>query len=78
MWARIDRTRCQGHARCAAVGRDFYKVDANGFVANEDSPIPPNWKRRPSAARAPAPSGLSPWSSGVRLLRASRDKFSLA
>jgi len=41
MWARIDRTRCQGHARCAAVGRDFYKVDANGFVANEDSPIPP-------------------------------------
>ena len=31
----IDRARCQGHARCAAVAPDIYRLDDNGYVAIE-------------------------------------------
>lgn len=29
----IDRQRCQGHARCAAVAPDLFALDENGYIA---------------------------------------------
>lgn len=30
---RIDKTRCQGHARCYAVAPDLFEIDEDGFSA---------------------------------------------
>ena len=29
----IDRAACTGHARCAALGPDFYQLDDDGYNA---------------------------------------------
>lgn len=29
----IDRDRCQGHARCAAVAPELYELNSDGYIA---------------------------------------------
>ena len=37
----IDRERCAGHARCAAVAPDLYRLDDNGYIAMDGFEVPP-------------------------------------
>ena len=32
----IDRTRCAGHARCAAVAPEIYPLDDDGYIAVDE------------------------------------------
>jgi len=32
----LDRPKCVGHARCAAVAPDVYELDDNGYLAAEE------------------------------------------
>lgn len=36
----IDRARCAGHARCAAVAPDLYRLDDNGYIAIDGLDVP--------------------------------------
>ena len=36
-----DKTRCAGHARCAAVSNELFQLDENGFIAFEHTSVPP-------------------------------------
>jgi ferredoxin len=33
--------KCCGHARCAAVAENLFLLDANGYIAIRDVPVPP-------------------------------------
>jgi ferredoxin len=37
----IDRTRCVGHARCAAVAPALFKLDAEGYIATDGFDVQP-------------------------------------
>ncbi len=37
----IERARCAGHARCAAVAPDLYRLDDNGYIAIDALSVPP-------------------------------------
>jgi ferredoxin len=32
---------CAGHARCAAVGSDFYELDDDGYIGFTEKDVPP-------------------------------------
>lgn len=36
-----DTKLCSGHARCAAVARDVFTLDDNGFIGFTEKEIPP-------------------------------------
>ena len=36
-----NKTRCAGHARCAAVSPEVFELDENGYIGFEERPIPP-------------------------------------
>jgi ferredoxin len=38
---RVDRSRCQGHARCWAEAPDLYRLDDDGYSAVDDVEVPP-------------------------------------
>jgi ferredoxin len=38
---RINKAGCVGHARCATVAPDLYKLDDVGFIAQEEIDVPP-------------------------------------
>jgi ferredoxin len=40
MKVRVDATRCQGHARCAAVGPAVYQLDEWGHCLIEEETVP--------------------------------------
>jgi ferredoxin len=36
-----NRTRCAGHARCAAIAEQLFELDANGYIGFEEKQVPP-------------------------------------
>ena len=36
----IDREKCVGHARCAAVAGDLYPLDDDGYIATDGFEVP--------------------------------------
>jgi ferredoxin len=40
MKVRIDKARCVGNARCAAVAPDLYPLDDDGYIAVEEIEVP--------------------------------------
>ena len=41
MRVQVDRSRCQGHARCWAEASDLYLLDDDGYSAMDDVDVPP-------------------------------------
>jgi ferredoxin len=35
----LDRPKCVGHARCAAVAPEVYDLDENGYLAAEEKTV---------------------------------------
>ena len=35
-----DKTRCAGHARCAAVADQLFELDSNGYIAFQEKIVP--------------------------------------
>jgi ferredoxin len=35
------RTRCAGHARCAAIAEQLFELNADGYIAFDEKTIPP-------------------------------------
>ena len=35
-----DKTRCAGHARCAAVCETLFELDANGYIRFAEKTVP--------------------------------------
>ena len=53
MRVQVDRSRCQGHARCWAEAPDLYRLDDDGYSAVDDFDVPPELEdvaRRGAAA----------------------------
>ena len=36
-----DKTRCAGHARCAAVADQLFELDSDGYIAFQEKFVPP-------------------------------------
>jgi ferredoxin len=45
----LDRPKCVGHARCAAVAPEIYDLDENGYLAAEEKTVAD--EMRPQAIR---------------------------
>lgn len=41
MKIRIEKAKCVGNARCAAVSADLYPLDDDGYIATEGFDVPP-------------------------------------
>jgi ferredoxin len=41
MKIRIKKSACVGHARCAAVAEELFKLDDNGYIMQEEIDVPP-------------------------------------
>jgi ferredoxin len=41
MKIKIDRKRCAGNARCAAVAPSLFPLDDNGYIASDGFEVPP-------------------------------------
>jgi ferredoxin len=41
MKIRIDKAKCVGNARCAAVSEQLFPLDENGYIAVEEIKVPP-------------------------------------
>lgn len=37
----VDKAKCSGHARCAAVAGEFYKLDEDGYLAITEQEVSP-------------------------------------
>ncbi|HEY2659733.1 MAG TPA: ferredoxin [Caulobacteraceae bacterium] len=42
----VDRSRCAGHARCAAAAPELFALDENGYVATNGFDVPPGQEER--------------------------------
>jgi ferredoxin len=40
MKIRIDKARCAGHARCAAIAPEIYVLDDDGYISVEEIDVP--------------------------------------
>jgi ferredoxin len=36
----VDKAKCAGHARCAAVAPQVYELDDNGYIAFAEKTVP--------------------------------------
>lgn len=41
MKIRVDKARCAGHARCAAIAPELFELDDDGYIAVEEIEVPP-------------------------------------
>ena len=41
MKIRVDKARCVGNARCAAVSEKLFPLDDDGYIAIEEIDVPP-------------------------------------
>lgn len=39
---KLDTTLCSGHARCAAIAPDIYRLDDNGYCISNGDTVPDN------------------------------------
>ena len=37
----VNRSLCQGHARCAAVDPELFVLDEDGYIAIDEATVPP-------------------------------------
>jgi ferredoxin len=37
---KVERAKCSGHARCAAVAPDVYDLDSDGFSISDGKTVP--------------------------------------
>jgi ferredoxin len=42
----VTKSRCTGHARCAAVAPEIYELDADGYIAFTEKSVPPEQEER--------------------------------
>ena len=40
MKIKIDRQKCAGHARCATISPEIFRLDENGYIALEEIAVP--------------------------------------
>jgi ferredoxin len=53
---RVDRERCQGHARCVAVASELFQLDAFGSAHEvSDGTVPPDLEVKARLAAADCP-----------------------
>jgi ferredoxin len=53
---RVNRARCQGHARCAALAPELFKIDSDGDASEiGDGVVPPQLVDKAHLARANCP-----------------------
>jgi ferredoxin len=43
---RINKAACVGHARCAAVAPEIYKLDDEGYIQQEEIDVPPGMEKQ--------------------------------
>jgi ferredoxin len=56
MRVRVDRERCQGHARCFALAPELFELDQFGNGRERgDGRVPPSLEDKASLARANCP-----------------------
>jgi ferredoxin len=36
----VDNSKCQGHARCAAMAPEVFELDDEGYIATGSGPVP--------------------------------------
>ncbi len=46
MKIRIEKAKCVGNARCAAIAEDLYLLDDDGYIAIEQIDVPPGSEDR--------------------------------
>jgi ferredoxin len=37
-----DKSRCAGHARCAAVAAELFELNDDGYIAFDEKDVPPD------------------------------------
>ena len=42
----VNRSLCQGHARCAAVDPELFVLDEDGYIAIDEATVPPEKAER--------------------------------
>jgi ferredoxin len=42
----VNKSRCTGHARCAAVAPEIYELDTDGYIAFTEKAVPPEQEER--------------------------------
>ncbi|HSW12004.1 MAG TPA: ferredoxin [Solimonas sp.] len=45
MKIRIDKARCAGNARCAAVSEKLFPLNEDGYIAVEEIEVPPGMEQ---------------------------------
>jgi ferredoxin len=43
---RINKAACVGHARCATVAPEIYKLDDDGYIAQTEIDVPPGQEKQ--------------------------------
>ena len=51
----VDKARCSGHARCAAVGPDLYELDDLGYNALTELEVPAGMEKQAQDGVAACP-----------------------
>lgn len=41
----VDRDRCSGHVRCAALAPEVYQLDDEGYAVADDQPVSVEWEQ---------------------------------
>jgi len=41
----IEREKCQGHGRCAALAEGVYSLDEEGYIETQSGDVPPDRER---------------------------------
>ncbi|SDY37627.1 ferredoxin [Micromonospora pattaloongensis] len=53
----VDRDRCSGHVRCAALAPQVYRLDEEGYAAAGAHPVPPGQERPAERGALACPEG---------------------
>ena len=51
----VDKSRCSGHARCAATAPDLYELDDLGYVAIDELEVPAGMEKQAQDGAAACP-----------------------
>ncbi|MGC9666874.1 ferredoxin [Planosporangium sp. 12N6] len=53
----VDRGRCSGHARCAALAPEVYRLDEEGYSVAGERAVPPGLERQAERGALGCPEG---------------------
>jgi len=51
----VDKSKCSGHARCAATAPDIYELDDMGYVALTELEVPAGMEKQAQDGAAACP-----------------------